>query len=86
MAKRIEIWLFIAATALLSGLNFYWIARGLATGGIPTLHKASDEMIFYATAPGAFVLNLGLRTLFAVLLGGWSALLAHDELRGTHRG
>lgn len=85
MAKRIGVWLFIAATAGLAAFNLYWIARGLATGAISTLHKASGDPILYAIAPGAFLLNLGLRAVIALLFGGWSAMLAWDELRGTHR-
>ena len=85
MAKRIGLWLFIAATAGLALFNLYLIARGLATGGIPTLHKASGETILYAAAPGAFVLNLVLRALIAAIFGGWSAMLVHDELRRRHR-
>jgi len=85
MAKRIGIWLFIAATAGLAAFNLYAIARGLATGGIPTLHKASGETIRYAAAPGAFLLNLGLRVLIALIFGGWSAMLLRDELRRAHR-
>ena len=85
MAKRLGVWLFIALAAVVTGLNLYWVARGLATGGVPTLGKGSIGTVLYATAPGAFIFNLGLRALIAAVLGACAVLVLRLEMRGPHR-
>ena len=85
LMKRIGICLFIAAAAGIAALNLYVIARGLATGGIATLHKSSNAIILRATDPGAFMINICLRALIALIFGAWSAMLLRDEIGGDRR-
>jgi hypothetical protein len=85
MAKRIGLWLFIAAMAGLAAFNLYAVIRGLVTGEITTLHKSPGPPVHYAAAPGTFIVNVVLRALIALICAGWGAILAWDEWRGPHR-
>jgi hypothetical protein len=85
MAKRVGVWLFIALATVITGLNLYWVARGLMTGGVPILGKGPNGTTLYATAPGAFIFNLSLRALIAAILGAWAVMVLRIELRSAHR-
>ena len=86
MAHRISLWLFIATAICIAGFNAYWVVRGVATGAVPTLHKFSHATIQQAIDPGSFALNLLLRSLIALLAGGWTIWLAAERGNRGRRG